>query len=200
MIGTRHIDDEDGLPYRIVGIWDHRGFIAADRKLLFSKQVNKFDSITALDALSLTLRADPHFKAPFKFEQQENLPHSKRRKSNSTLSPSPTKYDKKARRATLQGAVGAWSGPLLHPTVGATPAGRTTDPDGDRGTPQLCHPEPAGAPTSMEYFNLKRLQSYKDDQPRHLYREENYMMKANKMINHSEPIYRKQTCTALFEQ
>ena len=64
MIGTRHIDDEDGLAYKIVGIRDHRGFIAADRKLLFSKQVNKFDSITALDALSLTLRADPSLKHP----------------------------------------------------------------------------------------------------------------------------------------
>ena len=65
LVGTRHIDDEDGLPYKIVGIRDHRGFIAADRKLLFSKQVTKFDSITALDALSLTLRADPEGGPPF---------------------------------------------------------------------------------------------------------------------------------------
>ena len=57
LVGTRHIDDEDRLPYKIVGIRDHRGFVAADWKLLFSKHVTKFDSITALDALSLTLRA-----------------------------------------------------------------------------------------------------------------------------------------------
>ena len=90
MIGTRHIDDEDGLAYKIVGIRDHRGFIAADRKLFFSKQVNKFDSITALDALSLTLRADPHFKAPCRVEQQEDLPHGKKRKSEA----SPQKLQK----------------------------------------------------------------------------------------------------------
>ena len=31
LVETRHIDDEDGLPYKIVGTRDHRGFIAADR-------------------------------------------------------------------------------------------------------------------------------------------------------------------------
>ena len=32
---------------------------------------------------------------------------------------------------------------------GGTPAGQSTDPDGGGGvSPQLCHPEPAGAPTS----------------------------------------------------
>ena len=142
LIGTRHIDDEDGLPYRIVGVRDHRGLIAVDRKLLHSPQIKNFDSINALDALSLTLRADPNLIVPFRFQTQENVILNKR-KTKPTLSPSPTKYDKKARKATLQGAVGAWSGPLLHPTVGATPAGRTTDPT-DRGPSQLCHPEPAG--------------------------------------------------------
>ena len=117
LVGTRHIDDEDGLPYKIVGIRDHRGFIAADRKLLFSKQVTKFDSITALDALSLTLRADPHFKAPFRFEQQENLPHSKRRKNKAhtqILQKSPISNTEHAHIMSEKQGVGGKS-PILQP-------------------------------------------------------------------------------------
>ena len=93
------------------------GFIAADRKLLFSKQVTKFDSITALDALSLTLRADPHFKAPFRFEQQENLPHSKRRKSEAhtqILQKSPIPNAEHANFMSEKQGVGGRS-PILQP-------------------------------------------------------------------------------------
>ena len=100
MIGTRHIDDEDGLPYRIVGVRDHRGLIAVDRKLLYSPQIKYLDSINALDALSLTLRTDPNLTVPFRFQTQENVTLNKRKESNPELSPSPTKYDKKARRNT----------------------------------------------------------------------------------------------------
>ena len=39
LIGTRHIDDEDGVTYRIMGVRDHKGFIAVDRNLLQSTQL-----------------------------------------------------------------------------------------------------------------------------------------------------------------
>ena len=106
LIGTRHIDDEDGLPYRIVGVRDHRGLIAVDRKLLHSPQIKNFDSINALDALRLTLRADPNLIVPFRFETQENTKNNKRKRGDNSSHLLPTTFTGKARSDTRRGLGG----------------------------------------------------------------------------------------------
>ena len=69
LLGSRHIDDEDNLPYIITKIRAHRGLIAADRRLLHSNQTTNLDSIHTLEALRLTLLSDPNFNLPYKFEK-----------------------------------------------------------------------------------------------------------------------------------
>ena len=70
-------------------------------------------------------------------------------------STSATKYDKKARRNTQQGVVGARSRTLPHPMGGDTPTGHTQASDGSCGAikPKLCHPGLAVVPASTEFFN-----------------------------------------------
>jgi hypothetical protein len=71
LLGSRHIDDEDNLPYIITKIRAHRGLIAADRRLLHSNQTTNLDSIHALEALRLKLLSDPNFNLPYKFEKMD---------------------------------------------------------------------------------------------------------------------------------
>ena len=107
LLGSRHIDDEDNLPYIITKIRAHRGLIAADRRLLHSNQTTNLDSIHALEALRLTLLSDPNFNLPYKFEtnEPEYNPDIQSKPENTRLDspagrrkPENTRLDSPARR------------------------------------------------------------------------------------------------------
>ena len=96
LLGSRHIDDEDKLPYIITKIRAHRGLIAADRKLLHSNQTKNLDSIHALEALRLTLLSDPKFNLSYKFEtnKPEYNPDIQKEKPENTRLDSPARRRK----------------------------------------------------------------------------------------------------------